>query len=89
MADEDEGLVTIREYSVPMEADWAQNIRLLAIWCGCLSGIGGALWKVPRLMEKPLAFPQALGKPVGGRFQGGPGFPHLPQGLLLARGKEE
>lgn len=35
MADEDEGLVTIREYSVPMEADWAQNILAAAGIC-CL-----------------------------------------------------
>ena len=49
---------------------------------------GEAPWKVARLMEKPLAFPQVLGKPGGNAFQGGPGFPHLPPDLLRARAKE-
>ena len=35
MAGDDEGLVTIREYSVPMEADWAQNVLAAAGIC-CL-----------------------------------------------------
>ncbi len=35
MGGEDEDLVTIREYSVPMEADWAQNILAAAGIC-CL-----------------------------------------------------